>query len=165
MRENGGGSGFLADQMAAYFFNEPLVVGQRGYYSKEAGEFIFDPRSVQRFYLPAEDLRYNGPVAVLVGPDCASACERFSYNLTLEDRAVVVGHYPTAGLGGSVDDFVMPEGVTVRFTAGRSLDADGNIHIEGLGVAPIMHVPVTEESLFSPIDEVLEAGINAVLGQ
>lgn len=125
MRENGGGSGFLADQMAAYFFNEPLVVGQRGYYSKEAGEFIFDPRSVQRFYLPAEDLRYSGPVAVLVGPDCASACERFSYNLTLEDRAVVVGQYPTAGLGGSVDDFVMPEGVTVRFTAGRSLDADG----------------------------------------
>ncbi len=165
MRENGGGSGFLADQMAAYFFNEPLVVGQRGYYSKEAGEFIFDPRSVQRFYLPAEDLRYNGPVAVLVGPDCASACERFAYNLTLEDRAVVVGHYPTAGLGGSVDDFVMPEDVTVRFTAGRSLDADGNIHIEGLGVAPTLRVPVTEESLFSPIDEVLEAGINAVLGQ
>lgn len=165
MRENGGGSGFLADQMAAYFFNEPLVVGQRGYYSKEAGEFIFDPRSVQRFYLPAEDLRYNGPVAVLVGPDCASACERFAYNLTLEDRAVVVGHYPTAGLGGSVDDFVMPEDVIVRFTAGRSLDADGNIHIEGLGVAPTLRVPVTEESLFSPIDEVLEAGINAVLGQ
>lgn len=165
MRENGGGSGFLADQMSAYFFNEPLVVGQRGYYSDEAGEFIFDPRSVQRFYLPAEDLRYNGPVAVLIGPDCASACERFSYNLTLEDRAVVVGHYPTAGLGGSVDDFVMPEGVTVRFTAGRSLDADGNIHIEGLGVAPTMRVPVTEESLFSPVDEILEAGINAVLGQ
>lgn len=165
MRENGGGSGFLADQMAAYFFNEPLVVGQRGYYSKEAGEFIFDPRSVQRFYLPAEDLRYSGPVAVLVGPDCASACERFSYNLTLEDRAAVVGQYPTAGLGGSVDDFVMPEGVTVRFTAGRSLDADGNIHIEGLGVAPTLRVPVTEEGLFSPIDEVLEAGINAVLGR
>jgi C-terminal processing protease CtpA/Prc len=165
MRENGGGSGFLADQMSAYFFNEPLVVGQRGYYSEEAGEFIFDPRSVQRLYLPAEDLRYNGPVAVLVGPDCASACERFSYNLTLEDRAIVVGHYPTAGLGGSVDDFMMPEGVTVRFTAGRSLDAEGNIHIEGIGVAPTMHVPVTEESLFSPIDEVLEAGINAVLGQ
>lgn len=165
MRENGGGSGFLADQMAAYFFNEPLVVGQRGYYSEEAGEFIFDPRSVQRFYLPAEDLRYNGPVAVLVGPDCASACERFSYDLTLEGRAEIVGNYPTAGLGGSVDDFVMPEGVTVRFTAGRSLDADGNIHIEGVGVAPTLRVPVTEQSLFSSVDEVLEAGINVVLGQ
>lgn len=165
MRENGGGSGFLADQMSAYFFNEPLVVGQRGHYSEEAGEFIFDPRSVQRLYLPAEDLRYNGPVAVLVGPDCASACERFSYNLTLEDRAVVVGHYPTAGLGGSVDDFVMPEGVTVRFTAGRSLDTDGNIHIEGLGVAPTMRVPVTQDSLFSRTDEVLEAGIGAILGR
>lgn len=165
MRENGGGSGFLADQMAAYFFNEPLVVGQRGSYSKEAGEFIFDPRSVQRFYLPAEDLRYNGPIAVLVGPDCASACERFAYNLTLEDRAVIVGHYPTAGLGGSVDDFVMPEDVIVRFTAGRSLDAEGNIHIEGLGVAPTRRVPVTQDTLFDTTDEVLDAGIDAVLGR
>ncbi|MBP6297904.1 MAG: PDZ domain-containing protein [Anaerolineae bacterium] len=165
MRENGGGSGFLADQMAAYFFNDPLVVGQRGYYSEETGEFIFDPRSVQRFYLPAEDLRFEGPVAVLVGPDCASACERFSYDLTLQGRATIVGSYPTAGLGGSVDDFMMPEGVTVRFTAGRSLDENGNIHIEGLGVAPTLRIPVTEQSLFSSVDQILEAGVNAVLGQ
>lgn len=165
MRENGGGSGFLADQMAAYFFDEPLVVGVRGYYSDETGEFVFDPRSTQRFYLPAEDMRYHGPVVVLVGPDCASACERFSYDMTLENRATVVGNYPTAGLGGSVDDFNMPEGVIVRFTAGRSLDPDGNIHIEGVGVAPQIHVPVTEQSLFSPIDEVLETGINVILGR
>ncbi|MEZ4617769.1 MAG: S41 family peptidase [Caldilineaceae bacterium] len=28
MRQNTGGSGFLADQMAAYFFDEPLGTGQ-----------------------------------------------------------------------------------------------------------------------------------------
>ena len=27
LRQNGGGSGFLADQMAAYFFNDELVLG------------------------------------------------------------------------------------------------------------------------------------------
>lgn len=156
MRQNGGGNGFIADQMAAYFFNEPLVVGTRGYYNKEAGEFIFDPRSVQRFYLPSEDLRYFGPVAVLVGPDCASACERFAYDLSLQERAEIVGHYPTAGLGGSVDEFVMPEGVIVRYTAGRSLDADGNIHIEGIGVRPTVRVPVTVDTLLADGDPVLE---------
>lgn len=156
MRQNGGGNGFIADQMAAYFFDEPLVVGSRGYYNKEAGEFIFDPRSVQQLYLPAEDLRYSGPVAVLIGPDCASACERFAYDMSLEGRAEIVGQYPTAGLGGSVDDFVMPEGVIVRYTAGRSLDADGNIHIEGIGVPPTDRVPVTVDTLLSEGDPILE---------
>lgn len=165
MRENGGGSGFLADQMAAYFFNEPLVVGSRGYYSKEAGEFIFDPRSEQRFYLPDEDLRYQGRVVVLIGPDCASACERFAYNMTLQGRAQIVGFYPTAGLGGSVDDFNMPEGVIVRFTAGRSLDANGEIHIEGVGVAPTVRVPVTEESLFATGDLLLDEAVSIIMGK
>ena len=43
----------------------------------------------QRFYLPAEELRYDGEVAVLVGPNCNSACEFFSYDMTLEDRAAI----------------------------------------------------------------------------
>jgi len=160
LRQNGGGSGFLADQMAAYFFNSELVVGQRGQYSEELGEFYFDERGVEQFYLPSEDLRYEGPLVVLVGPSCASACERIAYDLTLQDRATIVGQYPTAGLGGSIQDFLMPEGVTIRFTTGRSVDADGNIHIEGKGIAPDIDVPVNEETLFSDGDPILEAAVN-----
>jgi C-terminal processing protease CtpA/Prc len=162
MRENGGGNGFLADQLTAYFFDEPLVVGYRGEYNEESGEFFFDPRREERLYLPAENLRYNGPVAVLIGPNCASACERFAYNLTLEDRAAVVGHYPTAGLGGGVEDFVMPLDMTIRFTVVRSVDPNREIHIEGTGVEPTVRVPVTEETLFSQEDVILEAAIEAL---
>ncbi|MEZ4646799.1 MAG: hypothetical protein R3E31_29420 [Chloroflexota bacterium] len=53
-----------------------------------------------------------------MGPNCASACEFFSYYLTLQDRAAIVGHYPTAGLGGSIDQVAMPEGETFTFTQG-----------------------------------------------
>ena len=101
MRQNGGGSGFLADQMAAYFFNEPLELGKTGYYDESLGEFYFDPDRTDRFYLPDESLRYAGPVAVITGPNCASACEFFSHNMTLQGRADVVANYPTAGLGGA----------------------------------------------------------------
>jgi hypothetical protein len=79
--------------------------------------------------------------------------------MTLQERAAIVGQYPTAGLGGSVDAFLMPEGITVQFTKGRAVDADGNIHIEGKGVAPTVRVPVNEETLFSEGDPVLEAAI------
>jgi len=162
MRQNGGGNGFLADQMAAYFFDEVLEVGNTGYYDESLDDFYFDTRTVGYFYPPAPDLRYGGGVAVIVGPACASACEFFSYDMTIEDRAAIVGFYPSAGLGGSVEVFNMPDGITVRYTIGRAVDADGNIHIEGRGVVPTVRVPFTEEALFSEGDLELDAAIAAL---
>lgn len=157
MRNNGGGSGFLADQMSAYFFNESLIVGQSGRYNEILDDFYFDERGKERLYLPPEELRYLGPLAVIVAPSCFSACEFFSYNLTLQDRAEIVGHYPSGGLGGGVEDFYMPGGISVRTTASRAVDPDGNIHIEGKGVTPTVLVPVTLESLLSTEDVLLAA--------
>ncbi len=159
LRQNSGGSGFLADQMAAYFFNESLRLGNTGYYDETLDDFYFDPRTEERYYLPANDLRYRGKVAVIVGPNCKSACEFFAYDLSLQARAEIVGHYPTAGMGGSIADFKMPAGQFVRFTIGRAVDMNGEIHVEGKGVVPTIHVPVTEETLFSMGDPLLEAAI------
>ena len=105
-------------------------------------------------------LRYDGAVAVLVGPNCASACEFFSYDMTIENRAAIVGQYPTAGLGGGVEDFFMPDDLQIRMTVARAVDANGDIHIEDSGVAPTVHVPVTEATLFVEGDPILEAAIN-----
>ncbi|MBL8130980.1 MAG: hypothetical protein JNL42_03910, partial [Anaerolineae bacterium] len=137
----------------------PLVLGQTAHYDRFSEEFYSDPRGVERYYLPTPEKRYLGPVAVLVGPNCNSACEFFSYDLTLNDRAAVVGQYPTAGLGGSIDYFILPPGIFFQFTAGRALDADGSIHIEGKGVAPTVRVPVNEETLFGIEDAILEAAV------
>jgi C-terminal processing protease CtpA/Prc len=164
LRHNGGGSGFLADQMAAYFFNEPLRLGNTGYYNEKSKEFFFDPRTEDRYYLPPADLRYGGKVAVLVGPNCKSACEFFAYDMSLNERAAIVGQYATAGLGGSVADFRMPEGQFIRFTIGRAVDMNGEIHIEGKGVTPTIRVPVDEATLFDPGDPILEAGIRYLRG-
>lgn len=165
MRANGGGRGFLADQMAAYFFDEPLVLGQSGFWDDERGEFYFDPDYQNEFILPSEDLRYHGDVVVLVGPDCASACEFFSFDMTLNGRATIIGQYPTAGLGGSIDQVAMPEDETFTFTQGRAVDPDGNIHIEGVGVVPDIRVPVTADTLFAEEDAVLETAVRYLLGE
>ena len=153
MRQNGGGSGFLADQMAAYFFHEPHVLGNTGYYEDDHGDFYFDPDGWEHYYLPPEDLRYDGKVAVIVGPFCLSACEFFSYDMTINDRSSIVGHYPTGGLGGSIKSIKMPDDEYFTFTIGRAVDADGVIHIEGKGVAPTLKVPVTAENLLGDEDE------------
>jgi C-terminal processing protease CtpA/Prc len=165
MRQNGGGSGFLADQMAAYFFQESLVLGNAGFYDEDLDDFYFDPRGEDRFYLPAEELRYDGDVAVIVGPNCASACEFFSYAMSLADRSAIVGHYPTAGLGGSIDRVLMPDDEFFTFTQGRAVDADGEIHIEGIGVRPTVRVPVDEAAVLSPNDVLLQAAVNELSGR
>jgi C-terminal processing protease CtpA/Prc len=159
MRQNGGGSGFLADQMAAYFFDEPLDISTSSSYDVELGEFYSDPRGVSRFYLPPEDLRFSGKVAVLVGPNCVSACEFFSYAMTLQDRAAIVGQYPTGGLGGGQKAFVMPGGVVLQFSVSRPEDMQGNVIIEGTGVVPTVKVPVDEQTLFADGDPILDAAV------
>ncbi len=164
MRQNGGGSGFLANQMAAYFFNEPLAIGITGQYDRTRGDFYFDPRGLRRFILPPPELRYGGRVAVLIGPNCNSACEFFTYALTLQDRAAIVGQYPTAGMAGSQKAFVMPPGVVLQFSIGRTQDEQGNILIEGTGVVPTVLVPVNEDTLFSGGDPVLEAAVEHLSG-
>jgi C-terminal processing protease CtpA/Prc len=159
MRQNGGGSGFLANQMAAYFFDEQIIVGNTAVYDEKRGEFYSDERGARRFYLPPENLRYNGPITVLIGPNCNSACEFFTYSMTQQERAEIVGQYATAGLGGGQNVFVMPGGLTLQFSAGRSLDAEGEIVIEGTGVAPTIKVPITEETVLSGGDPVLDAAV------
>ena len=157
MRYNGGGSGYLADQLGAYFAQEERVLGYASRYNEETGDFYLDPRSEDRFILPPEELRYDGELAIIIAPGCYSACEFFAYNLTLDERAAIVGHYPTGGLGGAVDDFLMPEDATIRFTVTRALDPAKQVHIEAQGVAPTTRVPVTMESLTSPGDYLLQA--------
>ena len=159
MRYNDGGSGWLADQMAAYFFDDALDLGNAEVYDESRGEFYLDPEAEVYFYPPEEDLRYHGEIAVLVGPACVSACEFFSRNMTLEDRAAIVGEYPTAGGGGGIEAVLMPESIYFQFPVARNLDAEGNILIEGVGIIPNVDVPVDEETVASTGDPVLEVAI------
>lgn len=165
MRYNSGGSGWISDQMAAYFFAEETISGKGSFYDEVTGEFYMDPASEAVMIPPREDLQYKGSVVVMVGPACVSACEFFSYNMTINDRATVVGQYPTSGAGGGVEAFLMPEDTYVQLTVSRQMDVDGNIHIEGGGVAPDVRVPVTVESFQRELageDVILEAAVNVI---
>jgi hypothetical protein len=128
--------------------------------TEATGEFFTDPDYDALMIPPREGLQYKGPVVVMVGPACVSACEFFSYAMTINDRATVVGQYPSSGAGGGVEAFMMPEDTYVQMTVTREMDADGNIHIEGSGVEPDVCVPVTVESFQRELageDVILEA--------
>ena len=73
-------------------------------------------------------------------------------------------NYPTAGLGGSQNLFQMPDFEMLQISIGRPVDMDGNIIVEGTGVAPTVRVPVTEETLFAEGDPLLDTAVAAVIG-
>ncbi len=163
MRWNSGGYN-LDTWLTGYFFQEKTVIGNRAQYYTDLDDFFIDPLQVEEITPPDDGRFYGGPIALLVSPACASACEFFSYNMTINDRATIIGFYPSDGLGGNIKPVFMPDGVYFQFTIGRALDADGGIRLEGLGVAPDIVVPVTEETLFTEEDVVLQYAIDHLDG-
>ncbi len=141
MRQNRGGDGWLAQQMAAYFFDKDTFYGTSSQYNSPGNDSTMIP--------PRSDLQYDGKVVVMVGPGCVSACEFFSRGMTINNRATIVGQYPSAGGGGSVDEFEMPSQIFVEMPIGKTVDADGNIVIEGVGIVPTVKVPVTVSTVLA----------------
>lgn len=161
MRSNGGGNGDLAIDFTGYFFDEEITLFRGAYYNEGSGKFEYskDPQRIK----PAP-LLYEGPIAVLVSPDCVSACEGFVYALKQGDRSVIVGHYPTAGAFGEVGrgQYTLPEEISLQFPTGRPETMGGELLIEGVGIIPDITVPVTEGSALGQTDAVLEAAIQAL---
>ncbi len=160
LRTNGGGFSFIGNRIASYLYDEEIVLGYNASFNEILGEFYFDPRFPERIQPEFNEARrYRGPVVVLVGPGCASACEFFAYALTRNERAAVVGQYGTNSIGGGVEEIPMPAGITFRIPSVRPIDPDGNIYVEGTGIQPTVVVPVTEENMATTDDIVLEAAI------
>jgi C-terminal processing protease CtpA/Prc len=164
LRNNGGGSGKLASDFAGYFFDEEITLYQSLYYNDLRDEFVESGLPSQ---VEPGPIHYSGPIVVLVSPDCISACEGFAYALTQNDRAIVIGHYPTAGAFGEVGrgQYDLPDEISMQFPTGRPETPDGQLLIEGVGVVPDITVPVTWESLIEREDTLLIAAVEELLEQ
>ena len=164
LRTNSGGSGGLAYDFAGFFFEEEVPLYRSSYYNEDTGQFEYTDYPAR---IEPAPIHYDGPIAVLVSPECVSACEGFAYALTRNDRAIVVGHYPSAGAFGEVGrgQYDLPDEINMQFPTGRPETFDGELLIEGVGVIPDILVPVTMESALKQTDTVLDAAINALLDQ
>ena len=159
VRVNLGGSGGLAADFAGYFINEEIEVSQHAYYNHDLGEFEYGDEPAT---LEPGPLYYDGEIVVLISQYCVSACEGFSYWLTLNDRAQVVGHAGSAGAFGEVGrgQYTLPGDLDLQVPTGRPETLDGDLLIEDVGVLPDVVVPVTYESALGLEDNVLQAAID-----
>ncbi len=161
IRDNGGGNPFLALDFAGYFFDHKIDLYRTAYYNERTGKFEYTPGMKQ---IVPGDLQYTGPVAILISPDCVSACEGFAAAMKYNNRSIAVGNYPTAGAYGEVGrgQYKLPDDLTLQFPTGRSETPDGKLFIEGKGIPPDVTVPVTSDSVLGNADTVLNAAVQAL---
>lgn len=162
IRVNGGGNMGLALDFAGYFFDQEVPLSQNAYYNDSKGDFEFTDYPSR--IVPAPEI-YEGAVALLISPDCVSACEGFANAMSQNDRSIIVGNFATAGAFGEVGrgQYSMPADLSMQFPTGRPETMDGKILIEGIGVQPDITVPITSNSVLGARDTVLDSAINALL--
>jgi C-terminal processing protease CtpA/Prc len=160
MRSNSGGAPL---GLAGFLTDEEIIIGQSEYYSEETGQFEAEGPP-DRIYPNENQYRFD-TIALLVGPGCFSACEEESYGFSLLPNTVVLGHTPTAGVFAEVarGQYRLPAGITLQVPTGRTILPDGGIFLEGTGVQPDEEIPVTEESVLSDTDPVLQAAEEIIL--
>lgn len=164
LRFNGGGFSSFGNRMASYFFTEETPMYYAYGYNDELEDFwTWEEFPVELLPPLDESLIYNGPVAVLTGPSCASACEFFAYALGFDDRAAIVAQNSTYGIAFGWIGTDMPDGVTFALPTSGDINFDGEFIIEGEGVEIDIKVPINEETILdTETDFVLEAGLEYI---
>jgi len=157
VRGNGGGLGAMADYLAGSFYNQEFVLNQF-YQATRDGQFLPGAKDI----VEPSPVQWDKPVAVLIGPDCASACEIFSAEMAHDSKHLMVGRYPTGGIEASVEAWTLPGGIYFQAPTARFQTPDGKIFLEGVGVVPNVKVPVTAETLLATDDQELPAAEKAL---
>ena len=160
MRQNSGGANL---GLAGFLYDRDIPLGQLEYYSEKTGKF--EPEGLRRKVIPNQTQYRFDRIVVVVGQACGSACELETYAFSQVPEVEVIGQFPTAGVEAEVarGQFKLPEGLSLQLPTGRFTLPDGSLFLEGVGVQPTIRVPITEETVLSDRDLVLQEAYNQVI--
>jgi len=161
VRSNAGGNGGVAGYFAGSFYKQSFELNESFQADKATGKFV----SEGKFTVDPTALQWDKPVAVLIGPECASACEIFSAAMAHDPNHLLVGMYPTSGVEAGVGPWTLPGKLSFQAPVIRFQNPDGSIFLEGVGVQPNVQVPLTADNLTSDNDVVLVAAAQALQQQ
>jgi carboxyl-terminal processing protease len=170
VRGNPGGADKLVPRMMGFFFQTRQFYEHTTLYNEARYRFERQPAGTL-WIEPLEPL-FTGPIAVLVDEWCVSSCEGIALIALRRPGGHVLGFHRTHGsFGMSGAELRMPEGLTVEYPAGQSLDENGIVQIdsdwrlEG-GVPPDIRVPLTMETVRAQFkdgrDVVLETAVHTL---
>ena len=151
LRNNGGGLLNYAEQLAARFCDEKILVG---YTCHKTGTGHNDFSEPQAHYLePSSHLRWHKPVCVLTNRHVFSAANEFTMYMKALPTVKVVGDH-TGGGAGMPFSSSLPSGWSVRFSAVPTYDA--NHQSVEFGIEPDYNVQLQPEDVQRGVDTIIE---------
>jgi C-terminal processing protease CtpA/Prc len=147
LRGNSGGRDDVLDKVAGLFSRRRALLIR-----------LTGKRVIEETTRGAGPRAYRGPLAVIVGPDTASAAEILASYLEESGRAFTVGEHSAGAVTGGVD-YGLPGGGQLTVAEYDIRTADGT-RLEGNGFTPRYRVPIAT----MPKDLALEKAIELVRG-
>lgn len=155
VRNNGGGSGKSAEEVAGRFADQKRLYGYYRYRNGPEHESFTDP--VPMYVEPTGNERFTGPVTVLTNRSCFSACEAFTMAMDVLPNVTIVGDVTGGGLGNPIYR-ELPNGWSYRFPVWLQTTRDGRA-LEGVGISPDVPATITKAESWSGIDTILRTAI------
>lgn len=149
MRANRGGNIGAMVLIASALLPDGAPIGQT------AGRMLTLPVKAS-----ADGAAYAGPIAVLIGPQTASAGEMLAYALRQNGRAVMVGDR-TSGQVLTARFWPLPDGGRLSVATGNFTASDGS-RLEGVGVSPDIPAAETLAAIREGRDLVVETADKAL---
>lgn len=164
VRRNGGGSSEHGWNILAHLLRQPFATLQSSTRIHDGLRQVHE-RQMNYQQLPPETRSartpyFNGPVAVLIGPQTFSAAEDFVVLFDAHKRGLLIGE-ATAGSTGQPLFFPMPGGGSARLCVKRDSYPDGTAFV-GVGVQPDIEIKPTIAGIRRNEDEVLVKAQNAL---
>jgi hypothetical protein len=159
VRPNDGGDELLARRVAQWFVRGTKVYGR---HRLRTGKGPRGFGAVQERPLTGNEdaeKRFDGPVAVLIGPYVMSSCESFVQMMEQAPDCTTVGR-PTYGSSGRPVPHDLPNGVKIFIPSWQDLLPDGTCR-EGKGIAPDILVEVDPKQL-GERDPILERALEVL---
>lgn len=151
IRNNGGGMISSAEELAARFTNDDILVG---YFQHKTGRGHHDFSAMKEQWLhPSRGLRWQKPVVVLTNRGVYSAANEFVKYMKCCPNVKIVGD-TTGGGAGLPFSSELPNGWSVRFSACPIYDKDGQS--TEFGIPPDVHAGLNRFDFFSGIDTIIE---------
>ena len=150
LRNNLGGEDAMSAAMLGSFYAQPAFYEYQNLYNEATGaRAIVQPEGSDTLALmitPADRV-FTGRVIALVNFKCVSSGEGLALGIRNLPNGDTLGFYGTHGSFGLCgSEASMPDGLTVGWPSGQSLDAEKSIQVDSRnlvgGVAPTIRVPM-----------------------
>ena len=155
VRENGGGSPFMANFIARRFADKEYYVGEEHF---KTGPAIDDFSSSKLYNRPSDNVQYNKPVVVLTNNLCFSATTTFIYYLNPLPNVTFIGSRTGGGSGSTADGF-LANGWHWQMSTSEFIDWQGR-HLDN-GFDPDIYQAIDYSDISK--DEVIERAIEEIL--